>query len=168
MAFSPEFEEQLIDAQDAFVWEAPEYDRYDRGRWWYIVMCVVAVALVGYAAWTGNFLFAFIVLLAAIILVVTGNEKPKRVLAQIGHNGIVWRGEFLPFDDIHEFAVLYEPPHVRILYIEPKSVLTPRMRIYLGDQDPVAIRNHLRQYIKEDLELRDEHLSDLVSKILKI
>ncbi len=168
MAYSPEFEEQLIDAQDAFVWEAPEFDRHDRGKWWYIVMSAAAVLLVAYAVWTANFLFAFIILLMAIILVIAGNEKPKRVLAQIGHNGIVWRGDFIPFDDIHEFAIIYEPPHIRILYVEPKSILQPRFRIYLGDQDPVAIRNHLRRYVREDLELRDEHLSDLVSKILKI
>jgi hypothetical protein len=168
MAYSPEFEDQLIEAQDVFVWEAPEYERHDRGRWWYAGLGAVTIILVGYAVWSTNFLFALIVLLMAIILVVAGNEKPRHMLAQIGHNGIVWRGDFIPFDKIHEFAIVYEPPHVRILYIEPKSVATPRIRIHLGEQDPVAIRDHLRKYLREDLEQRDEHLSDLVSKILKI
>ena len=167
MAYSPEFTDQLIDAQDAFVWEAPEFERHDRGKWWYIGLGAVATILVGYAVWSANFLFAFIILLMAIILVIAGNEKPKRVLAQIGHNGVVWRGDFIPFDDIHEFAIVYEPPHIRILYLEPKGVFTPRIRIYLGEQDPVAIRDHLRRYLREDLALKDEHLSDLVSKILK-
>lgn len=168
MAYSPEFEEQLIDAQDAFVWEAPEFERHDRGKVWYIVMAGVALLLVVYSIWQANFLFAFIILLIAIILVVAGNEKPRRVLAQIGNNGIVWRGEFLGYDDIHNFSIIYEPPHVRVLYVEPKSVLQPRLRIYLGDQNPVAIRDHLRQYVREDLELRDEHLTDLISKLLKL
>jgi hypothetical protein len=104
----------------------------------------------------------------AIILVVAGNEKPRRVLAQIGDNGIVWRGEFLSFDDVHNFSIVYEPPHIRVLYIEPKSVMHPRFRIYLGDQNPVEIRDHLRQYVREDLTLRDEHFSDLLSKVLKL
>jgi hypothetical protein len=168
MPYAPEFEEQLVDAQDAFVWETPEFERYDRGRLWYVVMAGVALLFVAYAVWQANFLFAFIILLVAIILVIAGNEKPRRVLAQIGHNGIVWRGDFFSFDDIHNFSIIYEPPRVRILYIEPKSLFSPRIRIHLGEQDPVAIRDHLRQYVSEDLTLRDEHLSDIVSRLLKL
>ena len=136
MAYAPEFEEQLVAAQDAFVWETPAFERFDRGRLWYIAMSGIALLLVAYAVWQANFLFAFIILLAAIILVIAGNEKPRRVLIQIGQNGIVWSGDFLSFDDIHNFAIIYEPPHIRVLYIEPKSIFQPRLRISLGIRTP--------------------------------
>jgi len=168
MRYEPEFEEQLIDAQDAFVWESPAYDRHERGKRWYIIMSVVAILLVAYAIWNANFLFAFIILIAAIILVLAGNEKPQKILVQIGHNGIVRNGDFLSFDEIENFAIIYQPPHIRVLYIEPKSFFKPRMRVYLGEQDPVTIREHLRDYVQEDLDLRDEHASDILAKLFKL
>jgi hypothetical protein len=167
MRYEPEFEEDLIRAQDAFVWEAPAYDRHERGRKWYAIMGLVAVLLVAYAIWQANFLFAFIILIAAIILALSGNEKPRKVLVQIGRNGLVWNGDFLSFDEIDNFAIVYQPPHIRVLYVEPKSMLRPRMRVHIGEQDPVAIRDHMRDYVREDLDLRDEHASDILARLFK-
>lgn len=166
--YDPEYEDELIRAQDVFVWEAPEYERPDRGPKWYLLMTIVALAFVAYAVWTENYLFAFIVLIIAIILVIAGNEKPEKVLVQIGDNGIVLDGNFLPFEDIRDFAIVFQPPRVKVLYISPRPMSIPRKRIYLGEQDPIEIREHLRQFVKEDLNLRDEHLSDLFGKILKL
>lgn len=166
--YDPEFEERLIEAQNLFVWEMPAYERHDRGSKWYIIMAIVVAAFSVYALWTTNYLFAFIVLISAIILVLAGNEKPEKVLVQIGENGIVLEGNFLPFEDINQFAIVYQPPNIKVLYLYPRSLVLYRKRVYLGDQDPVEIRNHLRRYVKEDLNLRDEHLSDLLAKIFKL
>jgi hypothetical protein len=38
----------------------------------------------------------------------------------------------------------------------------------LMDQDPVELRSHLRQYLREDLDLQGEHLSDILGRLLKI
>ncbi|MBD3251651.1 hypothetical protein GF380_04340 [Candidatus Uhrbacteria bacterium] len=168
MAYEPEYEARLIESQDEFVWEAPSHERHERGPKWYLIMGGIAMILVIYAIWTENFLFAFIVLIAGIILVLAGNEKPKKVLIQIGHNGVVWNGDLIPFEDLHNFAIVYQPPHIRVLYLEPRSFFRNRMRVLLGDQDPVAIREHLKQYLQEDLDLRDEHLSDILAKLFKL
>jgi hypothetical protein len=165
---TPELEQRMADVQDAFVWETPAYERYERGPRWYVIMSVVALVLVGYAVWTGNFLFAFLILLAAIILLLAGNEHPPTVLAQVGHNGIVWNGDYLPFDRVGHFAIIYQPPDVRVLYIQPRSMILPRLRIPLGDQDPLTLRNHLKQYVQEDLTLQDEHASDMIARILRM
>jgi hypothetical protein len=163
-----DFDQQLAEQQDVFVWEAPAYDRHERSSRWYLAMTIVAALLVGYAIWTGNFLFAFLVLLVAIILVLAGNEHAPASLMQIGHNGIVWDGDFLPFDRIGHFAIVYQPPHVKVLYIQPKSLLHPRLRIQLGEQDPIVVRNHLKQYAAEDLNLREEHISDVFARLLRL
>ena len=165
---SPEYEQRMAEMQDAFVWETPAYERHERGPRWYIVMSVVALLLVGYAVWTSNFLFAFLILLAAIILILAGNEHPPTVLAQVGHNGIVWNGDYLPFDRVGHFAIIYQPPEVRVLYIQPRSAILPRLRIPLGDQDPLTLRNHLKQYVTEDLALKDEHASDMIARIFRL
>lgn len=164
----PEFEEQLIGAQDVFVWEAPEYERYHRGPRWYLFMSLVVFFLVFYSIWTANYLFALIILLTGIIFIIAGNEKPRTVLIQVGESGIVIDGEYLGFEDIRHFGIVFQPPNVKVLYIYPRPFMRNRMRIYLGEQDPVELRNHLKQYIVEDLDLRDEHASDILAKLLKL
>ena len=168
MAYSREFLDEMAKAQDVFVWEAPTWERHDRAPSWYLWMGLVALALVGYAVYTTNYLFAFIVLLFAIILVLAGNENPKKTLVQIGHNGIVFGGEVYPFSELTNFAIVYQPPDVKVLYVQPKSFVRPRLRIPLEAEDPVGIRVHLKRYVAEDLDLRDEHVSDIVARLLRM
>ena len=165
---NPSMRDKLAETQDVFVWEAPLHEHNARGPRWYLIMAVVALGLTTYAIFTGNFLFAFLILLAAIILVLAGNEPPAVDLVQVGHNGIVWHGDFVPFDEIRDFAIVYQPPEVKVVYVHPKSWLRPRLRIPLGEQDPLEIREHMRQYAHEDLTLKDEHATDILARLFKI
>lgn len=168
MAYSPEFREALAKEQDTFVWQAPDTQKPPRTLVWYLVMTVIGAALIAYAAYTNNYLFAFIILLVAVILVLAGNEPEHPVLVQIGPNGVVYDGRMLFFDELSQFAILYQPPELKILYIQPQSSLTPRLRINLDQQDPVALRAHLKRYLDEDLALRDEHVSDIFGRLLRL
>lgn len=168
ITYPPEVLDALITTQDTFVWEAPEYPKYDRSKSWYLIMTLVAIFFVAYAIWTANFLFAFIVLLSAIILVLVGNKDPNRVLVQIGDHGIVWNGKFYPFQELENFSVVYQPPYSKILYVEHGGFIRPRLRISLEEQNPLDIRNHLLRYVPENLDLRDEHLSDILARLFRI
>lgn len=168
MAYSQEFLEKLAQAQDVFVWEAPAWERHDRHPYWYLWMSAVTLVFAAIAIFTGNYLFAFIIFLIAIILILAGNEEPHTMLIQVGNNGIVVDGKLFLYSDLHEFALIYHPPETKILYLEPKAYTRGRLRVQLGNQDPVALRNHLRQYLHEDLDLRDEHISDIFGRLLKI
>ncbi len=166
--FAPEVQEAIIQAQDRFVWEAPEYERYERGPRWYIIMSLCAVFLLAYAIWTANFLFAVLIVLIAIIFILAGNEPPKHVLAQIGENGVVWNGHLYLFQDIETFAIIYEPPYTKVLYIESKSTIKPRLRIPLEEQDPLILRTHLKNYVQENTEIQDEYFSDILARLLRL
>ncbi len=168
ISYLPEVEEAIISAQDHFVWEAPSHTYHERTSGWYLAASIVALLFVAYAVWTANFLFAFIILLMAMLVVLGGTEKPHQVLCQIGDTGIVWAGKLHPYNDIEQFAVVYQPPIAKVLYIDFNSTLKPRLRIPLEDQDPLDVRNHLLQYLTEDLDLQSEHLSDIVARVLKI
>jgi len=167
-SFPPEVEDAIVKSQDSFVWEAPAYLKFERGPSWYFVMTLVAVALMAYAVWTANFLFAFIILLMAILLILVGNKEPDKILVQVGENGIVWNGRLMLFQDLDRFGIVYQPPYAKVLYIEPKSPVVPRLRVELEDQDPIALRNHLRQYVRENLDLQNEYFSDIVARLLRI
>ena len=168
MAYTREFLDDMAKAQDVFVWEAPSWERYERGPRWNLLMALVALALIVYAVVTVNYPFAFIILLAAIILILAGNEHPKPALGQIGHNGIVFDGRLYQYDQLSDFAIVYHPPQTKILYIQPKNIAKGRLRISLEDEDPIAIRPHLKKYLDEDLDVREEHLSDIFARLLRI
>lgn len=168
MPYNQELLEEIIKAQDDFVWEAPSWDRRERGPRWYLFMSAIAVGFVIYSIVTGNFLFAFLTLLIAIILVLAGNQEPQNVLIQIGKNGIAVGGKLYEYKDLANFSIVYQPPETKILYLESNSYVTPRLRLSLDEQNPIEIRNHLKQYLDENLVLQEEHLSDIVARLLKI
>jgi len=168
MAYTPEFLEKIAQAQDLFVWEAPAWEHQERHPHWYLWMSLVALGFAAYAVFTGNYLFAFIIFLIAIILVLAGNEGPHTMLVQVGVNGVVIDGRLFLYDDLHEFAIIYHPPETKVMYLEPKSYVKGRIRVPLVDQDPVSLRDHLKQFLEEDLDLRDEHISDIFGRLLKI
>ena len=167
-SFPSEVEAAMIVSQDRFVWEVPAFHKPERSKAWYFGLAVLSVLLIAYAVWTANFLFAFIIFLSAIIMLLVGSQEPRDVLVQVGDNGIVVDGKLQLYQDIGNFGIVYQPPISKVLYIEPKSKLSQRLRLELADQDPVQLRTHLRQYLQEDLDLQGEHLSDIVGRLLRI
>ncbi|MFZ6015316.1 MAG: hypothetical protein ACOYUZ_03085 [Patescibacteria group bacterium] len=168
MAFTPETLREIANSQSDFVWEMPEHEHYHRSNTWYLIVSLIALASVIYGIWSTNYLFALIILISAVVLILAGNDEPGDVLVQIGNNGIVVNGEFVDFDKLFDFSIIYHPPHTKLLYIERKHSFKPRLKLYLEDQDPIAIREHLLQYLPENLALREEHLSDIVGRLLRI
>jgi hypothetical protein len=166
--FPPEVEQAMISSQDRFVWETPAFEKHIRGRAWYFAFAVLAVLLIAYAVWTANFLFAFIIFLSAIIMLLVGGQEPRNVLVQVGDNGVVIDGRLHLFQELGNFGIVYQPPISKVLYLEPRATLSQRLRVDLADQDPIELRNHLRQFVQEDLDLQGEHLSDILGRLLKI
>ncbi len=168
MVYTPESLREIANSQDIFVWEMPEHEVRERTSKWYLVVSLIALASVLYGVLAHNYLFALIILICAVILILAGNQEPQKVLVQIGHNGVVVNGEFVEYDKFDHFAIIYHPPLTKVLYLERKLSFKPRIKLYLEDEDPIAIRNHLKRYVPENLELREEHISDIVGRLLRI
>jgi len=168
MAYTPETLREIANSQNTFVWEAPENEHHPRSPRWYLVLSLIALASVIYGVFTSNYLFALIILICAVILILAGNEEPKNILIQIGGNGVVIDGEFVQYDKLDNFSLIYHPPYTKVLYIDRKYSFKPRIKIYLEDEDPLAIRSHLMQYLPENLNLREEHFSDILGRLLRI
>lgn len=167
-SLSKEVQEAVILDQDQFVWETVSYKKYDRNKSWYFAMTVVSVLFVAYALITSNFLFAFIVILAVILLLLLGSREPRPILVQVGMDGLVWDGNLFLFEDIDDFAIVYNPPLAKTLYVNFRSAVRPRLAIQLEDVDPVDLRGFLGQFVAEDRDLRGEPISDIVGRLLKL
>lgn len=149
-------------------WEFFERPRHERGRLWFTIMIAIGGGLLLYALISANFLFALIVVMFSLVLYVATVFEPARVRITLSEDGIELGDSFFPYRDIDKFWFYYDPPVARNLYLEFKSMLQPRLRIDLEEQNPNHVRQVLAQFVREDLERVEEPISEMFGRIFKI
>ena len=149
-------------------WEVDEYPRYDRGRTWYMVSLVLGALLLIYAVATGNFLFALIILMSALVIYLSTLGEPARMTVALTDAGVGVGEEFYPFKEIRRYWFIYDPPEVKNLYLDFKSPFRPRLAVALEDQNPNVVRTVLGQFVHEDFSEEEEPFTDFIGRIFKI
>jgi len=162
-------------------WEVPEYHQPQRSRNWYIAAGVLAFICLFFSffairSWrlvplglSSNFLFALIVIIAAIIMIINASEPPLMIRIELGPDGVKVGQKFYDYDDFKNFAVLYKPKQsVKNLYFEYKSSVRPRLSLPLRRLDALLVRNFLIKYLTEDLDRTEMPLSEQLTKLLKL
>lgn len=156
------------EAGEHIAWESYDRPAHDRGRTWHILMPLAAVLLLIYAVLSANFLFAFIIILFALITYLASLGEPERIRFAVTDGGIVVGTQRIPFKDIRRFWFIYEPPQVKRLYLETTSWIQPRISVELDHIDPNDVRTTLGRFVKEDLTETEEPFSDFISRKLKL
>ena len=151
-----------------FSWDFPEFGTNWRNRTWYKWAIPVAIALLIYALFSANYLFAVIIVLVAIIYFFQAFDSPLTVRCEISEDGVVLGKRFYDYRDLSLFWIIYEPPEVKTLYIEFRNPVKPRLGIPLQDQNPLEIRDTLGQYLEEDVERENEPISDGLARALRM
>lgn len=149
-------------------WDFPEHEPHERGRRWYVISALLIVGLLLFAYYDNNPLLAVIVILAVIAFLVSELRGPDTHTFVMTEDGVLVGDIFFDYDELKNFYVIYKPPFVKMLYLQPKSMLRQRIGVPLLDQDPVTIREILLNYLPEDLEKEDEPTSDFLGRIFKI
>lgn len=154
--------------QELLRWTVDEFERYERGPVWYAAMIALALGLLLYSVVTQNFLFAVIILMFGVIIGLSSLREPQKLPFAITSRGIGIGGRFFSFKEFGSFWILYEPPHVKNIYLEFKHAIRPHMVIPLYEENPLAVREMLLQYLSEDAGQEDEPLSDVLGRVLKL
>lgn len=149
-------------------WKFSEYVKYERSPAWYVGLGIIEAAIIIYSILSKNFLFALIAILVGMILVLHSKREPTELHCQIFEDGIQVGSTFYEWDDIKKFRIVYEPPAVKLLYIDIKSILMPDFSVSLNNQNPLEIRQILKTYLVEDLEKQYETLTDRVNRWLRL
>lgn len=150
-------------------WKIDEYTKYPRDKKWYIVASIIAIGLIIYAIIDKNYFFALIIILSSGLIIFFDNEPPKKITVTLKYDGVELGSRFYEFYSIQNFYIIYRPKeNIRRLYFEFKSAIRQRLSIDLDKQDPVKVRNYLRQYIDEDLDKEHEPLSEGLAKIFRL
>ena len=155
--------------QIAYNWLVPEYMTHERSRNWYIAASVAGLALMVYSFITSNFLFAVIIIIAALIIIIHDGQKPARVNVAITDHGVVVGKKFSEYSEFKNFAlVVREEEKIKNLYFEYKSAISQRLAIPLENQDQQKIKETLLKYLPEDKTRTDIPLSEQLTRLLKL
>lgn len=149
-------------------WSFEEYIRHQRGRGWYFWAFLVAGAIILHSLLTGNWLFALIIIMIGIIMVINHAQNPRKINFEINHKGLKLGTKQYEYSQISKFWIIYQPPHVKNLYLDFKSPFTPRLSIPLEKENPVHIKSFLRDYLEEDLDQEQEPFSESLGRLLKM
>ena len=162
-------------------WQIAEYKKHEHSRNWYIAAGVFALICLFFSFFTfsaghivflglaSNFLFALIIILAAIVVIMNDSQTPAMVDFELGPEGVKIGRTFYDYDVLKNFAVLYKPKEgIKNLYIEFKNTMHLRLSVPLRRMDALTVRNFLVRYLDEDLERNNPPLSEQLTKLLKL
>jgi len=149
-------------------WSFPEFETYTRGTGWYVGAGGITLALIVYAIWTLNFLFAVMVLMVVVILFFHTIRPPLMVAFKMTEYGIHVGRHFYPYREIKNFWIIYQPPDVKNLYFIFQTFVRPRLSIPLMNRNPLKVRELLLQYLPEDIDRESEPTSETLSRWLKL
>jgi len=154
--------------QELLRWQVDEYPRHQHSFRWYLLNAVLALALIIYAIFSANFLFAVIILMIVVIVIVSDMKEPERVEVAITNTGLAVGEKYFEYKNIKDFSVVYEPPKVKWLYVDFQSPWQPMLAIPLEKTDPNELRETLLHYLKENLERNEERLTDTLRRVYKL
>lgn len=149
-------------------WSVHEYRHHERDRRWYFVAAGIMLVLLVLAVWSQNVFGAVGLLLLAVIMLVRSYVEPPRLDVAIFEQGILIGESFFPFRDLDNFWIAYEPPHVKMMYLEFQNRWRPRVPVPIEDEDPTELRELFLKYLDENTEREGEPLSDAISRWLKL
>ena len=147
---------------DQIEWTTPEFEHYPKSKSWFLILGLIAIGLFIWALWTRNVLFALLIGLSYFSLSIYALKKPSDVSLTINPRGIRINKTLYDFDSIRSFWIFYEPPHTRELSLRSRKTFVPYIKIPLGEQNPVEVRNFLIKYLPEK-----KHVESLIDNLAK-
>lgn len=149
-------------------WEVDEYAQHERSRMWYILAGLIGIGLIIYAVLTSNFLFAIIVLMTAVIMLISMFMKPEKIPVIVTTTGIIVGDTYYDYQSIRDFSIVYDPPDVKLLYLDFFAMAHPLLSISLEDVDPNIVRENLLPFCLENFKRNQEDLTDVMRRLYKL
>lgn len=129
-------------------WSAYEHEHIERGSDWYWALGVIAASAALTAILFGNFLFALVIILAAVTIGLIAQKPPELHEFEISEKGIRIGQTFHPYDTVISFWVDEELPEP-LLLVDTTTFMSPNLIIPVADMDPEEVRSVLRPHAEE-------------------
>jgi len=145
-----------------FEWEGREYDPNPKSTDWYWALGILAAAGAIAALLFGNYLFALLIVIAAVAIAFHGAEEPPLHRFRLVEHGLLIGEELHPFERMTSFAVLEDvegelPP---LLSIKTDHWMAAHLLVPLTDVDADAVYAYFLKRVNEG-----EHRHSLVDVV---
>lgn len=152
---------ELIDIQ----WQAPEFEKYEKGPAWFIVSGIFALIVFTVVIIMKNFIFAILIVIMVFVIYIYALKEPRLVTFKISGNGIAVNDKIYSFEELKSFWIFFEPPETKELSVRSKKWLMPLIKIPLDRQDPTLIRSALIKFIPE--QTQEQSVIDVIARNLR-
>jgi len=132
-----------------FEWQAPEFDKKEKNKSWFIIPGIITIVLGIFALLTDSTLFLIFVILAFLVFYIYANKEPRIIKFKINEKGIEIDEKLHDFDSIRSFWLFYSPPEQKELSFRSRKIFLPYVRIPLADENPNEIRKFLLRFLPE-------------------
>jgi len=132
-----------------FLWEAPEFEKTEKGKSWLIIPAIITIVLGVISLITENILFLIFILLAFFMFLIYSKKEPRIINFKINEKGIEIDGNLHDFDSLRSFWIFYDPPIEKEISLRSKKTFFPYIRIPLAEENPAEIRKYLLKFLPE-------------------
>ena len=132
-----------------FEWEAPEFEKTEKEKSWFVMPAIVAIILGVFALLVDNPLFVVLIVLSFVSFYIYARKTPRIIKFRIDEKGVEVDGRLHEFADLRSFWLFYNPPLEKTLSIRGKKTFFPYLRIPLDKENPTEIRKFLLKFIPE-------------------
>ena len=123
-----------IATQQSLEWQASEYVEHEKSLAWFIILAVVALALVALAVFLlKNYTFAILVVVMAIAVAVWGRRPANEMQYRLDGSGVWVNGKFFAMHDFRSFGVTQEGAIYAVVLL-PVKRLAPGVRVYFPEE----------------------------------
>lgn len=141
----------------AITWEAPEHHHVEKGNDWYWVVGIIAISAAAAAFFLGNFLFAILILIAAVSLTLVSLRTPRIIPFSVSTRGIRIDDAIYTYPTLvsyHIDVMNYPEPQ---LLIKAKKLYMPLLVMPLPEEYLDEIEDMLQAKLPEE-ELEEPFL----------
>ncbi len=167
-------------------WQFPEHFKHERSLRWYIfffllMLGIIALSIFGFDAtlfrisgqpfglsFEKNYLFVVLLVLFLILYFYYERKDIENITIFLTEDGVVMNNKLIEYKSLDHFYLVYFPPKIKNLYLQPKNLFKPIIVVPLLEENPLEVREILLRYLKEDLEKEEMPTSESLSKIFKL
>src|SRR3989344_609791 len=151
----------------AIKWEAPEFERREKGVGWYWGTIIIAVLMLGAAVWQGNFLFVVLVVIGEILVLVWSGKEPPMVTFRITDKGLfIGEKTHHALADLRSWSVEpNEHAHWPVIAFVLHRKFRPPIHVRVPQNRLPELREHLASVVQETPW--EESLIDTLEKFFR-
>lgn len=153
------------DATNGIEWEADEYEKIAKSKYWYMGAAAFLFLLVVIGVIARSYFFIAFIIVAAILFVYYSLRTPRHILFSVTPDGISAGSKFYSYRDLKSFWI-FDRNGKAELSLETKAVINSVVVIPVAGVDLGELRRYLAQYAEEAEHI--ENFFDRVSRFIGI